>query len=75
VAPILKRIEDHLKKNPADVISPDEHVHPSDDPRYGNTSKEYATDRTSDRDVDNVKKFLIRRSLKAQRKLKIIDND
>lgn len=75
VAPILKRIQDHFEKKPNTIISPEDHVHPTDDPRYGNTSKDYATDRASDRDVDNVKKFLIRRSLKAQRKLKIIDND
>ena len=57
------------------IIDPEDHVHPSDDPRFGSTSKEYNTDRTNDRDVDNVKNFLLKRSLRAQRKLKIIDND
>ncbi len=75
VAPILKRIKDHFNKRPNNIINPEDYVHPTDDPRYGNTSKDYATDRVSDRDVDNVKKFLVRRSLKAQRKLKITDND
>jgi hypothetical protein len=59
----------------ANVIDPDDHVHPTDDPRFGTTSKEYNTDRTNDRDIDNVKNFLLKRSLRAQRKLKIIDND
>ena len=75
IAPILKRLKSHFNKRPSTIINPEDHVHPTDDPRYGNTSKDYATDRVSDRDVDNVKKFLIKRSLKAQRKLKIIDND
>jgi len=75
ISPILIRLENHFEKQPNHTISPENQVHPTDDPRYGNTSKDYATDRVSDRDVDNVKKFLIRRSLKAQRKLKIIDND
>lgn len=57
------------------IIDPEDHLHPSDDPRFGTTSKDYNTDRTNDRDVDNVKNFLLKRSLRAQRKLKIIDND
>ena len=57
------------------VIDPEDHLHPADDPRFKTDSKDYNTDRVNDRDVDNVKNFLIRRSLKAQRKLKIIDND
>lgn len=75
LAPIVKKLEVNFNKRPSTLINPEDHVHPTDDPRFGNTSKDYATDRTSDRDVDNVKKFLIKRSLKAQRKLKIIDND
>lgn len=62
------------KKKPIPkVISPDETKHPADDPRFKTPSKEFNTDRTSDRDADNVKNYLIRRNLKAQRKLKIID--
>jgi hypothetical protein len=72
---IMRHLADYAEDNPARVITPDQHKHPSDDPRFGTDSKDYSTDRTSDRDVDNVKNFLIRRSLKAQRKLKIIDND
>lgn len=72
---VLRHLEDYAADNPPRVINPEDHVHPSDDPRFKTHSKDYVTDRTNDRDVDNVKNFLIRRSLKAQRKLKIIDND
>lgn len=60
---------------PENEIEPDQEKSPSEDPRFKTASKEYTTDRTNDRDVDNVKNFLIKRSLKAQRKMKIIDND
>jgi len=72
---IMRHLADYAEDTPARVIAPHEHKHPSDDPRFGTDSKDYNTDKTNDRDVDNVKNFLIRRSLKAQRKLKIIDND
>lgn len=60
---------------PENEIEPDQEKSPSEDPRFKTASKDYTTDRTNDRDVDNVKNFLIKRSLKAQRKMKIIDND
>lgn len=72
---IMRHLNDYAAAAPERIISPDDHVHPSKDPRFGTDSKKYSTDKTNDRDVDNVKNFLIRRSLKAQRKLKIIDND
>lgn len=72
---IMRHLQDYAEDTPDRIIDPEDHVHPLDDPRFKTDSKDYATDRTNDRDVDNVKKFLIRRSLKAQRKLKIIDND
>ena len=56
-------------------IDPEQEKSPTDDPRFKSASKEYSTDRNNDRDVDNVKHFLIKRSLAAQRKMKIIDND
>ena len=62
-------------KYPDNNIKPGQEKLPSDDPRFKSASKEYKTDRANDRDVDNVKHFLIKRSLAAQRKLKIIDND
>ena len=72
---IMRHLEDFAVDAPERFINPEDHVHPSDDPRFKTDSKRYSTDKTNDRDVDNVKNFLIRRSLKAQRKLKIIDND
>lgn len=60
---------------PSNEIEPEQQVSPIDDPRFKTPSKDFNTDRNNDRDVDNVKKFLIKRSLKAQRKMKIIDND
>lgn len=72
---IMRHLNDYAVDAPERIIDPEDHVHPTDDPRFGTDSKNYSTDKTNDRDIDNVKNFLIRRSLKAQRKLKIIDND
>lgn len=72
---IMRHLNDYAQDAPERIIDPEDHVHPADDPRFKTDSKDYNTDKTNDRDVDNVKNFLIRRSLKAQRKLKIIDND
>lgn len=72
---IMRHLADYAEDAPQRIINPEDHVHPADDPRFKTDSKDYNTDKTNDRDVDNVKNFLIRRSLKAQRKLKIIDND
>ena len=72
---IMRHLYDYSIVAPQRIIDPEDHVHPSDDPRFKTDSKKYSTDKTNDRDADNVKNFLIRRSLKAQRKLKIIDND
>jgi hypothetical protein len=62
-------------KYPDNEIEPDQEKSPEDDNRFNTPSKDYTTDRNNDRDVDNVKHFLIKRSLAAQRKLKIIDDD
>lgn len=72
---IMRHLQDYAADTPPRIINPEDHVHPTDDPRFRTDAKDYNTDRTNDRDVDNVKNYLIRRSLKAQRKLKIIDND
>lgn len=72
---IMRHLKDFADDAPNRIIDPEDHLHPADDPRFKTDSKDYNTDKTNDRDVDNVKQFLIRRSLKAQRKLKIIDND
>jgi hypothetical protein len=75
LADIMRHLTDYAYRTPERFINPEDHVHPSDDPRFKTDSKVYSTDKVNDRDVDNVKNFLIRRSLAAQRKLKIIDND
>lgn len=75
LADVMRHLADYAEDAPERVIDPEDHLHPADDPRFKTDSKDYNTDRVNDRDVDNVKNFLIRRSLKAQRKLKIIDND
>ncbi len=72
---VMRHLSDYADVAPDRVINPEDHLHPSDDPRFKTDTKRYSTDKTNDRDVDNVKHFLIRRSLAAQRKLKIIDND
>lgn len=80
---IGKIVDDHyndLKKYFKDEtveVGPD--YHPSDDPRFrsppaGNKPDPIAGPQ-GDRDVDNVKNYLIKRSKAAQRKIKIIDND
>lgn len=74
---ILKPLEKAIANKAVikDQIQPGEEQHPADDPRFNSGSKEYKTDRKNDRDVDNIRKYLLSRNLKAQRKLKIIDDD
>jgi hypothetical protein len=64
-------------KDETKEVDPDSH--PADDPRFhsppsGNKPDPIAGPQ-GDRDVDNVKNYLIKRSKAAQRKLKLIDND
>jgi hypothetical protein len=64
-------------KDETKEVDPD--YHPADDPRFhsppsGNKPDPIAGPQ-GDRDVDNVKNYLIKRSKAAQRKLKLIDND
>jgi hypothetical protein len=68
-------LKSHGDEYPKSEIEPDQEKLPTDDPRFKTPSKEFNTDRNNDRDVDNVKNFLIKRSLAAQRKMKIIDSD
>ena len=70
VANIEKHVKDEKKH-----LAPHEFIPPDQNPKYQTPAKDYTTDRTSDRDIDNTKMFRISRGLKAQRKLKIIDND
>jgi hypothetical protein len=76
VSDIISDIKSAISKHkqPERVIAPEDHKHPSDDPRFKTSAKDYSTDRKNDRDVDNVKNYLISRSRKAQIKSKIIDD-
>jgi hypothetical protein len=80
---IDKIVNDHYNdlkkyfKDETKEVGPD--YHPADDPRFrsppsGNKPDPIAGPQ-GDRDVDNVKNYLIKRSKAAQRKLKLIDND
>jgi hypothetical protein len=80
---IDKIVSDHIDdlkkyfKDETKEVDPD--YHPADDPRFhsppsGNKPDPIAGPQ-GDRDVDNVKNYLIKRSKAAQRKLKLIDND
>jgi len=64
-------------KDETKEVSPD--YHPADDPRFGvppsGNKPDPIVGPQGDRDVDNVKRYLIKRSKAAQRKLKLIDND
>lgn len=74
----LNNIKSFFKEHP-NIIDPEDHVHPADDPRFHSIPKGNKPDPVAgpqgDRDIDNVKNYLIRRSKAAQRKLKLIDND
>jgi hypothetical protein len=74
----LNDIKTFAKEHPS-VIEPDDYVHPADDPRFHSGPKGNKPDPIAgpqgDRDIDNVKNYLIRRSKAAQRKIKIIDVD
>lgn len=72
ISDVKKAVSKHTK--PERVIAPEDHRHPSVDPRFASPAKEYHTDRKNDRDVDNVKHYLIARSRKAQIKSKVIDD-
>lgn len=80
---IGKIVDDHYNdikkyfKDKSDEIGDD--YHPADDTRFHSPPSGNKPDPVAgpqgDRDLDNVKKYLIKRSKAAQRKLKIIDND
>ena len=74
----MKAIEKYLAPH-SDYV--DQHIHPSDNPKFRSPPKENLPDAKQnvqgpgDRDVDNTRNYAISRSTLAQRKLKIIDND
>lgn len=79
----LEDKHDHIKKSVDFIRSNyDEkgHVLPSVSPddvekRFSSPPKDYQSEISSDNDVDDVKDFHISRSMRAQRKLKIIDDE
>ena len=60
-------------------LDPEDHYHPADDKRFHTPPKGYVPDPVpgpqGDRDIDNLKRYLIKRSRAAERKIKIIDVD
>ena len=71
----IDNIKKHLTSD-NDRVSAKADYHPSDYGRFKSPPKEYTPEGPrNDRDVDNVKKYLISRSKAAQRKLKITDGD
>lgn len=68
----VANIEKHVKDEKH--LAPHEFESPTTNPKYQTPAKDYTTDRTSDRDMDNTRHFRISRGLKAQRKMKIIDD-
>jgi hypothetical protein len=74
----LNDIKKFAKEHP-NIIDPEDYIHPADDPRFHSGPKGNKPDPVAgpqgDRDIDNVKNYLIRRSKAAQRKIKIIDVD
>ena len=74
----LNKIKGRLKSD-SNVIKPGQEKNPVDDPRFHSPPAEQLPDPKGgpqgDRDVDNVKKYLINRSKAAQRKIKITDGD
>jgi hypothetical protein len=60
-------------------IDPNADYHPADDKRFYNPPKGNAPDPIAgpqgDKDIDNLKRYLIKRSRAAERKIKIIDAD
>ena len=78
IAPALNAIK-NLAGDIERYVDPKDDYHPADDKRFhsppeGNNPDPIAGPQ-GDRDIDNVKKYLIKRSRAAERKIKIIDAD
>jgi hypothetical protein len=60
-------------------LNPNDDYHPADDKRFHNPPKGNTPDPIAgpqgDKDIDNLKRYLIKRSRAAERKIKIIDVD
>lgn len=71
---IHSKMSEHDKE-----LNPDAEYHPADDKRFYSPPKGNAPDPIAgpqgDKDIDNLKRYLIKRSRAAERKIKIIDVD
>lgn len=67
------------KADEHEPLDPNADYHPADDKRFHNPPKGNDPDPIpgpqGDKDIDNIKKYLIKRSRAAERKIKIIDAD
>lgn len=79
---IVKAAIDSLRKHSdgqEKELNPDAEYHPADDKRFHSPPKGNAPDPIAgpqgDKDIDNLKRYLIKRSRAAERKIKIIDAD
>ena len=81
-AAIVKAMIDSLQAVSGDhqkELNPNDDYHPADDKRFHNPPKGNSPDPIAgpqgDKDIDNLKRYLIKRSRAAERKIKIIDVD
>ena len=79
---IVKAAMDSIRKHSGEhdkELDPNAEYHPSDDKRFHSPPKGNAPDPIAgpqgDKDIDNLKRYLIKRSRAAERKIKIIDAD
>ena len=79
---IVKAAMDSIRKHSGDhdkELDPNAEYHPSDDKRFHSPPKGNFPDPIAgpqgDKDIDNLKRYLIKRSRAAERKIKIIDVD
>lgn len=79
---IVKAAMDSIRKHSGEhdkELDPNAEYHPSDDKRFHSPPKGNFPDPIAgpqgDKDIDNLKRYLIKRSRAAERKIKIIDAD
>lgn len=74
----MRTIQSHTGEHEKE-LDPDTEYHPADDKRFHTPPKGYVPDPVAgpqgDKDIDNLKRYLIKRSRAAERKIKIIDAD
>lgn len=74
----MRTIQSHTGEHDKE-LDPNAEYHPAEDKRFHNPPKGYVPDPVAgpqgDKDIDNLKRYLIKRSRAAERKIKIIDAD